>query len=230
MRLYILLLFIIPISSCNTQDEMPSLNINAENNKQANFQIDSLQQLLQEGDIVFRGGTDIKSDIIREFSEYDKTFTHCGIVLKENNSLKVTHILGGVTNPSGSIITESLSSFISFPQNECAGVYASHLNTAQCDLIIHFIDSLKAQKITFDLKFNLFTKDKLYCTELLADAVLYATNKKIIQPTSYNLKNTKYFFLNNKGDEFLYYPIDKFQQRLTKKKICYFPNCKEYTN
>lgn len=41
--------------------------------------LDSIKLILEEGDIVFRGGTDIESSIIRDFSVFDKQFSHVGI-------------------------------------------------------------------------------------------------------------------------------------------------------
>lgn len=154
-------------------------------------------------------------------------FSHCGILLKNRGKLVVTHILGGTTNPDGSILSQPLEDFLSYPDNESAGVYAVKLSEKQLYKLYHFIDSAQKQRVTFDLHFNLFTKQQLYCTELLIDALSFARGKKnLYYPTSFNLKNTKYFFLNNDGDYFSFYPVDKFQhhQSLNLKAVFRFPN------
>lgn len=190
-------------------------------------QLDSIQQTIDEGDIIFRGGTDIESEAIREFSKADKLFSHCGIIIKKDSILKVVHILGGYTNTSGSILYQSVDNFLSYPNNESAGVYATNLLPQQVDKLNYFLDSVSKADIRFDLKFNLFTKDKLYCTELVIDALSYVKNDStLFKPTIYNLANTKYFFLANKKTNFLFYPIDAFQHNnhLKEKKIFLFPN------
>jgi hypothetical protein len=60
-------------------------------------QVDSIYNIMTEGDIVFRSGTDIESSVIKDFSNIDKLFSHCGIILRRANKLEVTHILGGTT-------------------------------------------------------------------------------------------------------------------------------------
>ena len=190
-------------------------------------QIDFINNIAAEGDIIFRGGTDIESNIIRDFSYQDKLFSHSGILIKEGNKLMVTHILGGSTNPQGSILSQPIQQFLSYPDNESAGIYTTGLSKQELIKVSAFLDSLKKINVTFDLRFNLFTKQQLYCTEVLIDALCFAKkNNKLFLPTSFNLKNTKYFFLANKGNEFLFYPIDVFQHHrfLKKKAIFYFPN------
>lgn len=189
-------------------------------------QLDSIKNSLQQGDIVFRAGTDIESETIRKFSNVDKTFSHSGIVLKDKAGLKIYHILGGITNLDGSILYQSIDSFINYPQNIAVGIYSTNLSTLQMDSVNFFIDSVINKKIKFDLKFDLYTKDKLYCTELLVDALEYATQKKyFFNTTSYLVKNSKYQLLMNYKDSFKYYPIDQFQHSkfFTLKKQFNFP-------
>ncbi len=190
-------------------------------------QIDSLKSIIKEGDIIFRGGTDIESAIIRDFSYNDKLFSHCGIILKQNDKSVVTHILGGTTNPDGNILSQTVDDFFAYPDNESAGVYKIALDSIEMKRVYQFVDSVKKRNITFDLKFNLLDKSKLYCNEFIIDALNFAKNNKPIFPhTSFYLKNTKYFAVSNKGDSFLFYPIDAFQHNkiLTEKAIFYFPN------
>lgn len=190
-------------------------------------QIDSINNLIEEGDIIFRGGTDVESNIIRDFSYTDKLFSHCGIALNTDSGFVVVHMLGGTTNPNGGILFQKIKDFLSYPENESAGIYKLDISKEEIKRFHHYADSVKNKKIGFDLKFNLFTKDVLYCTEMLADGLCYAKNKiNLIKPTSYSLKNTKYYFLANDGDNFKFYPIDKleYNKLLKEKKIVLFPN------
>jgi hypothetical protein len=194
------------------------------------LQLDSIQKTIKEGQIIFRGGNDIESSIIKEFSTKDKLFSHCGIILKQENKLVITHILGGSTNPNGNILSQSVEDFFIYPDNESAGIYDINLNPSELKRLYRYIDTIKKQNISFDLKFNLLDKSKLYCSEFIIDAINYAKNNNKIFPYSiFNLKNTKYFAAANKGDSFLFYPIDAFQHNksLKEKAIFYFPNYKK---
>jgi hypothetical protein len=189
--------------------------------------IDTISKLIKEGDIIFRGGTDIESNIIRDFSYTDKLFSHCGIIVKKDSGLVVAHMLGGTDNPNGSLLFSNLKEYLKYPFNESAGIYSFYFSDTEKTKLHKYLDSIKNKNIGFDLKFNLFTKDVLYCTEMIADAVSYAKpNSQIFKPTIFNLKNTKYFFLANKNDSFYFYPIDKFQKNkmLKLKRKFYFPN------
>jgi len=217
-------------SVANDSHTLPVLNEAAKVKQEwmsNELQIDSINNIAKEGDIIFRGGTDIESNIIRDFSYKDKLFSHCGIILKTPNGLQVSHILGGVTNIEGSLLSQPIEDFLSYPENESAGIYATNLTSIELSNIAFFLDSLKKANVSFDLKFNLFTKNQLYCTEIIIDALRFAKgNNQLFPSTSFNLKNTKYFFLANKSDEFLFYPIDDFQhsKALKEKGIFYFPN------
>lgn len=193
-------------------------------------QMDSIKLLVKPGDIIFRGGTDIESDIIRSFSRKDNSFSHCGIMLITDSGLRVAHILGGRTNISGNILFQSVEDFFSYPNNEAAGLYTMNLTTLEVESAKLFVDSVDRDGISFDIKFNLFTKDKLYWTELLVDAISYAKkDTNLFSPVRFNLQNTKYRFLSNDGNHFLFYPIDEFQlnKYLLKKATFYFPNYNE---
>lgn len=173
--------------------------------------LDSIYQALQPGDIIFRAGTDIESEVIRKFSRKDKTFSHCGLVVPGKDSLKVFHILGGEDNMEGSILYESIQEFIHYPHNSSIGIYNLKLQPNELVKAINYIDSLKKQKTTFDLSFNLFNKDKRYCTELIIDALEFCSKRFRFKPALFEVYHTKWQFLANKGHQFLFYPIDDFQ-------------------
>lgn len=173
--------------------------------------LDTIYSSLEVGDIVFRAGTDIESDIIRKFSRKDKTYSHCGIVVQDEDSLRVLHILGGQDNVGGSILHESLNGFVNFPHNTDIGIYKLLLKPQEIEQTLHYIDSLKQHMITFDLSFNLYDKDKRYCTELIIDAIKYGSPQFTQRPAVFTVANTKWQFLANHNKEFLFYPIDEFQ-------------------
>ncbi len=204
-------------------DSLPKI----DNDQKVKLQVESIKNILSEGDIIFRGGIDVESNIIREFSGTNKMFSHCGIILKYGGELLVTHILGGTTNPSGTILHQPINDFLSFPENESAGVYSLDISKNELAKVYAFIAAAEKAGITFDLHFDLFSKQRLYCTEFIIDALCQVKKYKgKFAATTYQLKNTKYFFLHNKKEDFVFYPIDKFQESkyLKKKGVFIFPN------
>jgi hypothetical protein len=124
----------------------------------------------------------------------------------------VAHMLGGISNPEGGLVIDTIEKFLSYPENIGCGLYSISMNAKDKKKLYQFIDSVETNKIGFDLKFDLFNKTDLYCTEFLVDAIEYAKNDTtIFRPKKYSLNNTKYFFLANKGTDFYFYPIDAFQ-------------------
>lgn len=124
-HLIILLLFV----SCKNSSSPQKFNI--ENNKDTTSikkQLDSVKSITKAGDIIFRSGTDAESDIIRDFSYTNKLFSHCGIALATDSGLRVAHMLGGTTNPAGGLLYSSIEKFLSYSENESAGMYESALS------------------------------------------------------------------------------------------------------
>ena len=192
--------------SCKNSSDVPKSNWKFDKKEEKadtitiKKQLDSINFITKSGDILFRGGTDAESNIIRDFSYNDKIFSHCGIVLPTDSGLRVAHMLGGTTNPAGGLLYSSIEKFLSYPENESAGIYGCALSKKELRKIHQYTDSIKNNNIGFDLKFDLATKQNLYCTEMLVDAIKFAKgNNTILTATSFYLKNTKYFFLANKG-------------------------------
>ncbi len=219
--------------SCNERQPNYTFNsikvepITAKETEDYSKILDTILKTAKEGNLIFRGGTDVESNIIRDFSYNNKMFSHCGILLNTDSGLCVAHMLGGETNKNGGILFQPINSFLSFPQNESCGIYDISLSQPQICEIKKYADSIKNAGVGFDMKFDLNTKQNLYCTELLVDAFRSIfKNDTIFKETVFNLKNTKYAFLINKPDSFAFYPIDVFQYNklLTKKAIFKFPN------
>lgn len=231
MRTYLFIAFICLLSCKEVKKANTEFTDKYKPDADSSFVIknitDSIEAITKEGNIVFRGGTDVESNIIRDFSYTDKLFSHCGIALNTDSGMVVAHMLGGTDNPDGGILFQKIKTFLRYPDNESGGIYELNITKQEIDKFHLYADSIKNNKIGFDIKFDLFTKNMLYCTEMLADGLSLVKNEKdFIKPTAFNLKNTKYFFLANSKDSFLFYPIDKFQHNklLTEKKIFHFPN------
>lgn len=129
--------------------------------------MDSTRLLIKSGDIILRNGTDEVSRTARSFNRIDTSFSHCGIVLRENDTLFVYHALGGNYNPSQQLRRDPIDSFCVPPETDRFAIYRYELNPQQSDSLISIVHRFYAARLRFDLYFNFLTDDRMYCSEFV---------------------------------------------------------------
>ncbi|HOZ97771.1 MAG TPA: YiiX/YebB-like N1pC/P60 family cysteine hydrolase [Niabella sp.] len=123
--------------------------------------------LLQDGDIIFRNGKDAVSEAARGFNRKDKSYSHCGIIQIENDSVFVYHAIGGVYNPSQKLLRQTLEAFCNPEEVDKVAVYRYKLNLVQQKFLKNIIDEYYSSGLPFDMFFNFSTDDKMYCSEFV---------------------------------------------------------------
>ncbi|MCG2617682.1 hypothetical protein LZZ85_25500 [Terrimonas sp. NA20] len=131
-------------------------------------QLASAIAVIRTGDMVTRTGNDFTSNSLRQFCQTDKTYSHCGIASIEHDSIFVYHALGGEFNPDQALLREPLKLFVASEANKGFGVFRFRMDTIQTRRLINEAKTAFAEKITFDMKFDLATDDKMYCSEFTA--------------------------------------------------------------
>ena len=129
--------------------------------------MDSTRLLIKSGDIIVRNGTDEVSRTARSFNRVDTSFSHCGIVLLENDTLFVYHALGGNYNPSQQLRRDPIDSFCVPPETDRFAIYRYELNPRQSDTLTSIVHGYYAARLPFDLYFNFLTDDRMYCSEFV---------------------------------------------------------------
>jgi len=194
------------------------------------FKIGNSKIVLEDGDIIFRSGVGKDSEFIRDFATFDKTFTHAGLLLKEGNRFYVYHMLGGDANFRGGLKKDPIMTFVCYPENECFGIYRLPLTTVQRRRIRNYIDSLGRNKPAFDMNFRIGNKDSLYCTEMVVEAIKYASGGNLcVQPQPVDLSKTKYRNILGRNQQVVwFYSVERLQHAafLEKKIIIFYPNYK----
>ena len=137
---------------------------------------------VEDGDIIFRRGIGLASDIILS-TDASCPFTHVGIIQKINDNIFVIHSSPTDNNKQSNFIEkELLSNFLS---REAASDFAIRRIIPKTNLkkVLRFADSLYKAKVDFDDEFDLLNSDKFYCTELVYKSYLYSgvdlTNGKL---------------------------------------------------
>jgi hypothetical protein len=142
--------------------------------------------VLSTGDIVLRSGRGFFSNAMRKMGLRDRTFSHCGWISRdENNRIWVYHSLGGTDNPEAKIRKETLWKFCNKVEVVEFAFYAYDLSPGEIRKADSIAKRLYEQGIQFDLKFDLETKDKLYCSEFIYTLVTQATNDMNYLPLSW---------------------------------------------
>lgn len=142
------------------------------------------QAQLKEGDMVFRMNEDFTSQFIRQFNRKDKSFSHVGIILFDNGRPFVYH-MGTENNPKGLMQKDSFPAFCNPRHNRAFGIYRYALDPAELQSLKKKVLGWKESGVRFDSSFNLNTKDRMYCSEMVARALEQATQQRIrIENTS----------------------------------------------
>jgi len=154
-----------------------SLNSEPVKNTVALFPAINLE--LQTGDLVFRRGKGFISDFFAQASEYEKLYSHVGVVVIKHGSPYVFHIIGNVQNGNKGLKMESLTSFCDGTQNSAFAIYRNgNLGGKQVE-VENYLEAIKKNKIVFDEHFDLVTDDAQYCTEMIYKMFASVTGKQL---------------------------------------------------
>ena len=140
--------------------------------------IEQAAKEIQTGDILLRCGKDMTSYKIREMSEIDKTYSHAGIAIVKPEGIFIYHITPpDVDEPKSDTLIrlEPLSKFANPESNFEFGIGRFPLTDEQVNHLIKRLDSLREEKVSFDFLFDLNSKERMYCSELIDDALRFVT-------------------------------------------------------
>lgn len=122
---------------------------------------------LHSGDLIFRHGRGIISNVLMTFGQREKIYSHAGIVSVENGNVFVYHAIGGEENISNKLRKDSLADFCDPADAYAFGVYRTGLDDSQINSVMILASTYYKNGLQFDTKFDLSTDDKMYCTEFV---------------------------------------------------------------
>lgn len=138
---------------------------------------DSVYNKLEEGDIIMRKGNGPLSFHIMNATKED--YSHCGIIVKENDKWRVIHAMGGSVsnnNQDGMQIMD-LDEFVRHATDSmlfiCRATFQDSIGYQIREGAYKYLN----EAIPFDHSFNLFTRDEIYCSELLFHVLRDAAGK-----------------------------------------------------
>lgn len=149
-------LFLFCILACNT-GKRPNLDKAVTN----------IQELAKSGDVIVRNGNDEVSEAARNFNRTDKTYSHCGLIQVEQDTVFVYHALGGSYNPSQKLLRQPLQDFCNDADIDKVAVFRYPLNDKESNALSSWIKDRYVEGLPFDLFFNFQTDDQMYCSEFV---------------------------------------------------------------
>ena len=97
------------------------------------IQFTRMRKLIQNGDLILRTGRDFTSEIMRQLSTKDKTYSHCGIASIEHDSVFVYHSIGGEWNPDQKLRRDPFEIFCNPFENRGFGIFRYKLRPIEND-------------------------------------------------------------------------------------------------
>ena len=162
--IFLLLFFLM---SCNQHGQKKIRLLSAESMAADFRMIDSAKPLIQNGDVIFRNGNDEVSQAARSMNRKDTSFSHCGLLFIENDSVFVYHALGGIYNPSQQLRRDPIDSFCTPTDNNAFGIYRYNLKKEQQEKLRSVVKNYYRAGLRFDMFFNYQSDDVMYCSEFV---------------------------------------------------------------
>jgi hypothetical protein len=167
--------------------------------------IGEAKKIIRSGDLLLRTGTDFSSEQVKNFNKNDKTYSHGGIAVVENDSVFVYHVEPDFHYLTDKVRKEPVDSFFNPDKNEGFGIARYDLTEAEKKGFLAYLDSQYRKKIPFDIRFDLSTNDSMYCSEMIRKGLAQSTHNRILIPTDRITDKRKfkiirqYFKLDNKA-------------------------------
>ena len=126
-------------------------------------------ETLKQGDVAFRRGEGVISNIVL-YNDADGMYSHVGLIVKHNDSLKVVHSVPGEhddENDFDRVKIEPIEDFYSVERAERGEILRISMSDMQRENIAKLALEKAEQKVKFDHDYNLNDTTTLYCTEFV---------------------------------------------------------------
>ncbi len=174
------------ISACNKPPKLAPIIITREDSikneqriERAFASIKELSKEIKTGDLVTRTGNDFTSESLRNLCIRDKTYSHCGIASIENDSIFIYHAMGGEWNPDEKLRRDPWKLFAEPYSNKGVGLFRFDIPDSSIHNLIKLVQEHYKNELTFDMKFDMATDEKMYCAEFIYKTFSKASHDKL---------------------------------------------------
>ncbi len=167
---------------------------------------------LENGDIILRRGYGLLSTMILNMMDEDFEVTHLGIVVKQNDSLKIAHALSSSVSNQDGLRLQAIDSFVNNSYNRTIVVTRlKGIDTIKQQNILKQIDYYYKKQLPFDNSFNYRDSTAHYCSELIWR--IYEHNLNILRVSDSLTDHQKYNSLKTFYDTNYFDVIINHQQK-----------------
>ena len=131
--------------------------------------VDSIKSIVKEGDIVFRRGEGVVSRIVLA-GDINGKYSHIGMIINENDTLKVAHSVPGEHNNDldfDRVKIDAIEIFFSQNHASAGAVMRLNLSDEQRKTLSKSAIDKERQNVKFDHNYDLNDTCSLYCTEFI---------------------------------------------------------------
>ncbi|MFM2206737.1 MAG: hypothetical protein RL213_712 [Bacteroidota bacterium] len=136
--------------------------------------------LLRQGDIILRCGKGVISDIFLRMSLHDRSFSHAGVLCRDEGKWTVLHMLESESGRE--LFSESLYDYCSDSKADSIAVFRLTESADTVEKVMDACQALKRNPPVFDERFDLGSDSELYCTELVYKVYRSASSGLISLP------------------------------------------------
>lgn len=167
------------LAACTTPEKKQAPVFTESYLRQSREKIQRAETQVQSGDLIFRNGVDEVSAAARSMNRTDTSYSHCGILFRENDRVWVYHALGGKYNPSMKLLREPLDSFCKPEENDAFGIFRYPLDSFSAAFFRHIVLSHYRKGLLFDMYFDFSTDDRMYCSEFVFKSLNQAVRNRL---------------------------------------------------
>lgn len=150
---------------------------------------------IKNGFLICRLGNGYFSNYFRKYASKEQKYSHIGIISKENDSIYVYHSEASEFTGIGYVKKESLNLFIK--EIKTFDFFKFKLSDSTKTNIMNSVKGYYEKKTPFDLNFNSFDDNELYCTELIATSINNSVTDSIKITPSLLLNGKKLYSLDD---------------------------------
>ena len=147
-------------------------------------------KLIKEGDILLRQGLGPLSTHIVDFMNEKNKLSHCGIVCKINNQLKVVHCISEELSGINGVQTQSINEFFSDVADSNVAIVRPKLDSLEKTKFVKEANRFLNKKIKFDNYFDFKDTSTMYCSEMV-----YYSYRNCTSKNPFEFKETKHVSL-----------------------------------
>jgi hypothetical protein len=148
------------------------------------------KQLVKDGDLITRAGSDMISNSLRNFNKQDKSYSHSGIALVEDGEVYVYHTLTGEENKTDKMMREPFDSFCNPERKMGFAIFRYTINDMERNRFDSLLRHFYKAEMRFDRNFDLKNDSAMYCAEIIYKCLRKSTDDRVVLPTTV-VKNFK---------------------------------------